>query len=128
MADSRQAETGKALFEIWERHVANYFDELFRHPAFLKTMGATLDQSLAWQQQVEALGEQLVGPFASRSDQSRILSELEALRGEVAVLARQVEKLSQAVAALQSPAAPPPGEPKRRSPRRARPVVDPDES
>lgn len=132
MTDSGQPDTGKEIFEIWERNVANYFDELFRNPTFLKNMGAALEQSLAWRQQVEAMGAQLTGPFATRADQVRILKELEALRTEVAALAHQVEKLSQAVAEMscrststgRRPPATEPEASKKRSPRRARPVAD----
>lgn len=95
----REAEKEKNLylemFAAWEKMMSENMDTLLRNPAVLASMGKVLEQSLTFKGHLDKAIHVALGAMhlPSTRETDRILEELTALRGEVAEIRTQVERL-----------------------------------
>ena len=95
----REAEKEKNLylemFAAWEKMMSENMDTLLRNPAVLASMGKVLEQSLTFKEHLDKAIHAALGAMhlPSTRETDRILEELTALRGEVAEIRTQVERL-----------------------------------
>ena len=93
------AETGKnpymEIFAAWEKAMSENMDALFRNPAFLTGMGQIMEHSLTFKEHIDkAIGANLRAmQLPSTRETDQILAEMTALRGELAGLRTQLERL-----------------------------------
>ncbi len=96
----REEEKGKnpymEMFAAWEKMMSENMDTILRNPAFLASMGKALEHSLTFKEHLDkAIYTALRAMhLPSTQETDRILEEIAALRGEVAGLRAQVERLT----------------------------------
>ena len=84
------------MFAAWEKMMSENMDNLLRNPAFLASMGKALEHSLTFKEHIDkAIYTALrTMHLPSTQETNRILEEITSLRGEVAGLRAQVERLT----------------------------------
>ncbi len=85
----------REAFDVWEKHTAQYWDQVLRNPLFLDWLGKNLRASLGFQRSMQSMMEltwQAWG-LPTRDDQEHILHQLNQLDTQIRHLSRRIDNL-----------------------------------